>query len=84
MHLWDYRTGYNFQRMQAVAQPGSLDSETGIYACTFDKSGSRLLTCEADKTIKVYKEDDSAVRLVLLINKQHYLSIEFATVVYGL
>ncbi|XP_065176343.1 pleiotropic regulator 1-like [Sycon ciliatum] len=60
MHFWDYRTGHNFQRMQAVAQPGSLDSEAGIYACTFDRSGSRLLTCEADKTIKVYKEDETA------------------------
>ena len=28
---------------------------------TFDLSSSRLITCEADKTIKIYKEDDSAV-----------------------
>jgi pleiotropic regulator 1 len=27
---------------------------------TFDQSGSRLLTCEADKTIKIYKEDENA------------------------
>ncbi|XP_033097320.1 pleiotropic regulator 1-like [Anneissia japonica] len=60
MFFWDWRTGYNFQRMQAVAQPGSLDSESGIFACSFDKSGSRLITAEADKTIKIYKEDDTA------------------------
>ena len=42
-------------------QPGSLDSEAGIFAMTFDLSSSRLITCEADKTIKIYKEDDTAV-----------------------
>lgn len=26
----------------------------------FDGSGSRLLTCEADKTIKVYRQDEDA------------------------
>ena len=61
MHFWDWRTGYNFQRSQASVQPGSLDSEAGIFAMTFDLSSSRLITCEADKTIKIYKEDDAAV-----------------------
>ena len=31
-------------------------SKAGIYAMTFDNSGSRLITCETDKTIKFYKE----------------------------
>lgn len=60
MYFWDWKSGYNFQRLQAAVQPGSIDSEAGIFASTFDKSGSRLITCEADKTIKIYKEDDSA------------------------
>uniref|UniRef100_A0A674E2F9 Pleiotropic regulator 1 n=1 Tax=Salmo trutta TaxID=8032 RepID=A0A674E2F9_SALTR len=60
IHLWDWRTGYNFQRIHAAVQPGSLDSESGIFACMFDHSESRLITAEADKTIKVYKEDDTA------------------------
>ncbi|MED6247927.1 Pleiotropic regulator 1 [Ataeniobius toweri] len=60
MHMWDWRTGYNFQRIHAAVQPGSLDSESGIFACMFDHSESRLITAEADKTIKVYKEDDTA------------------------
>eukprot|EP00041_Stephanoeca_diplocostata_P011091 m.180045 g.180045 ORF g.180045 m.180045 type:complete len:116 (+) comp18408_c0_seq5:178-525(+) len=34
--------------------------EAGIFDMTFDKSGSRLITCEADKTIKVYKEDPAS------------------------
>lgn len=42
-------------------QPGSLDSESGIFACVFDSSESRLITAEADKTIKVYAEDNMAV-----------------------
>ncbi|ESO88402.1 hypothetical protein LOTGIDRAFT_234495 [Lottia gigantea] len=60
MHFWDWRTGYNFQRLQGMAQPGSIDSEAGIFALCYDLSGSRLITGEADKTIKIYKEDESA------------------------
>jgi len=37
-----------------------MDSEAGIFALCFDQSGSRLITAEADKTIKIYKEDDEA------------------------
>lgn len=61
MYFWDWKSGYNFQRLQAAAQPGSIDSEAGIFASTFDKSESRLITCETDKTIKIYKENESAV-----------------------
>ncbi|KAF6205235.1 hypothetical protein GE061_019402 [Apolygus lucorum] len=60
LHCWDWRTGYNFQRLQAPVQPGSMDSESGIFSMVFDQSGSRLITTEADKTIKIYKEDDTA------------------------
>jgi len=60
MHFWDWRTGYNFQRMQAAVQPGSLDSENAIFAMTFDKTEQRLITCEGDKTIKIYQPDDEA------------------------
>lgn len=45
---------------KAPVQPGSMDSEAGIFSMTFDNSGSRLITTEADKTIKIYKEDDTA------------------------
>jgi pleiotropic regulator 1 len=60
IYMWDWKTGHNFQQIQTIAQPGSLDSENGIYCTRFDLTGSRLLTGEADKTIKVWKEDDSA------------------------
>ncbi|KAF5394668.1 Pleiotropic regulator [Paragonimus heterotremus] len=60
MHFWDWKSGYNFQRLQAQVQPGSIDSEAGIFALAFDRSGSRLVSCEADKTIKIFKEDETA------------------------
>eukprot|EP01063_Lacrimia_lanifica_P034791 TRINITY_DN6519_c0_g1_i1.p1 TRINITY_DN6519_c0_g1~~TRINITY_DN6519_c0_g1_i1.p1 ORF type:complete len:488 (+),score=194.85 TRINITY_DN6519_c0_g1_i1:79-1542(+) len=60
LRFWDWKTGYNFQQMNTIAQPGSLESETAIYASTFDHSGSRLITGEADKTIKIWKEDETA------------------------
>ncbi|KAI8364996.1 WD40-repeat-containing domain protein [Choanephora cucurbitarum] len=58
----DWRSGYNFQSMDTQVQPGSLDAEAGIFCSTFDKTGSRLITGEADKTIKIYKEDENAVK----------------------
>ncbi|CAJ1963384.1 unnamed protein product [Sphenostylis stenocarpa] len=60
MWFWDWKSGHNFQQSQTIVQPGSLDSEAGIYACTYDLTGSRLITCEADKTIKMWKEDENA------------------------
>jgi len=58
--FWDYKSAHKFQQTRTVVQPGSLDSEAGIFASAFDKSGSRLITCETDKTIKMWKEDDNA------------------------
>jgi len=37
-------------------QPGSLESEAGIYACTFDKTGTRFITCEVKRPIIGGKE----------------------------
>nr|CAR63542.1 putative Pre-mRNA splicing protein [Angiostrongylus cantonensis] len=56
----DWRSGFCFQRIQTKAQPGSIDSEAGIYAMCYDKTGLRLITAEADKTIKMYREDEEA------------------------
>ncbi|KAI3729309.1 hypothetical protein L6452_17963 [Arctium lappa] len=58
--IWDWRSGHSFQQHQTIAQPGSLDSEAGIYALSYDITGSRLVTCEADKTIKMWKQDENA------------------------
>ena len=43
-----------------MVQPGSLESEAGVFASTFDLTGTRLITCEADKSIKVWREDEDA------------------------
>ncbi|EGT55215.1 hypothetical protein CAEBREN_29510 [Caenorhabditis brenneri] len=58
--FWDWRSGFCFQKVQTKPQPGSIESEAGIYASCFDKTGLRFITAEADKTIKMYKPDDSA------------------------
>lgn len=58
--FWDWRSGNAFQQSETIPQPGSLDSEAGIYAMAFDVTGTRLVTCEADKTIKMWKEDENA------------------------
>lgn len=39
MNFWDYKTGYCFQKTNTIAQPGSLDAETGIFASAFDLTG---------------------------------------------
>lgn len=68
LYFWDWKTGYNFQQVTGVAQPGSLDSENGILSMTFDMTGSRLITCEADKSIKIYAEDLDATEETHPIN----------------
>lgn len=60
MALWDWKTGHRFQYMDSVAQPGSLDAEAGIMSSTFDLTGMRFITGEADKTIKVWGPDLNA------------------------
>ncbi|RCI11551.1 hypothetical protein L249_7347 [Ophiocordyceps polyrhachis-furcata BCC 54312] len=60
MSFWDWKSGYRFQALDTTAQPGSLDAESGIMSSTFDRSGLRLICGEADKTIKIWKPDDTA------------------------
>ncbi|KCV69622.1 hypothetical protein H696_04041 [Fonticula alba] len=60
MHFYDWKSGYNFQTARTVPQPGSLASECGILSSTFDHTGTRLITCEVDKSIKVWCEDAEA------------------------
>ncbi|OTA18933.1 Pre-mRNA-splicing factor prp46 [Hortaea werneckii EXF-2000] len=58
--FWDWKTGHRFQYEDSVAQPGSLDAEAGIMSSTFDLTGLRLITGEADKTIKLWRPDENA------------------------
>ncbi|KAJ3382063.1 pre-mRNA-splicing factor prp46 [Entophlyctis sp. JEL0112] len=54
-------SGAVHQTAEAAPQPGSLESEAGIFCSAFDQTGARLITGEADKTIKIWKEDERAV-----------------------
>lgn len=65
MRFWDYQTGYAFQDEKTRVQPGSLDSEAGIFALKFDNTGARLISGEADKTIKVWKGTTLAIACIL-------------------
>ncbi|BAM41864.1 PRL1 protein [Theileria orientalis strain Shintoku] len=60
LHFWDWASGYKFQTLQSKVQKGSLESENGIFSMAFDRSESRLITAECDKTIKIYRQDESA------------------------
>ncbi|KAG8533359.1 pre-mRNA-splicing factor prp46 [Bacidia gigantensis] len=58
--FWDWKSGHKYQSVETTAQPGSLDAEAGIFSSTFDKTGLRLITGEADKTIKVWRQNSEA------------------------
>lgn len=60
MCFFDWKSGYRYQRIDTTAQPGSLEAEQGVFVSTFDKTGLRLITGEADKTIKIWKQDENA------------------------
>jgi pleiotropic regulator 1 len=62
MKFWDWNSGYNFQNVNAVPQPGSIAAENAVFALAYDRSGTRLLTGECDKSIKMYKSDDKATQ----------------------
>lgn len=57
LRFWDWASGKCFQEAKTIAMPGSIESELGILDCAFDMTGTRLITCETDKTVKMWKED---------------------------
>ena len=60
LKFWDWHSAACFQNTQTIVQSGSLESESAIYALAFDRTGSRLFSCEGDKTVKVWKEVETA------------------------
>ena len=79
MRFWDYESGFCFQKTETIVQPGSLDAEAGIYASIFDLTGSRLITCEADKSIKIWKENSDATedRFVCIVQLDSHFSFMY-------
>ncbi|OMP03189.1 hypothetical protein COLO4_10588 [Corchorus olitorius] len=41
--FWDWKSGYNVQQAQTIAQPGSLDCEESIFALAYDVTESSTL-----------------------------------------
>lgn len=60
MGFYDWKSGHRYQQLASRPQPGSLESEAGIFCSGFDRTGLRLITGEADKTVKVWRQDETA------------------------
>lgn len=73
LDFWDYDTGYCFQRSKALVQPGSLEQAENAVLCShFDKTGTRLVTGHADKTLQIWKQDDDASELTHPIDMKQW------------
>lgn len=55
--FWDFDSATCFQSDFTSVQEGSLQVERGILDSTFDITGTRFITVESDKTIKIWKEE---------------------------
>ncbi|CCH59997.1 hypothetical protein TBLA_0C01840 [Henningerozyma blattae CBS 6284] len=60
LSFYDYKSGHKYQSLETQALPESPDAERSILASTFDQTGLRLITCESDKTIKMWKQDTNS------------------------
>ena len=58
--LRDWKSGNTFQTIVTPVQPGSLDAESGIMACSWDRSGTRLVCGAQDKTIRFYRPNPAS------------------------
>jgi len=56
LYFWDYNSGKLVQTIETQPQPGSLTVENAIFDLRFDRSETRLMTAECDKTIKIYQQ----------------------------
>lgn len=57
--LLDWGSHSLFQSAKTKALPGATEAERGILCCAFDISGSRLVTGELDKTVKIWNRKES-------------------------
>ena len=55
LNFYHYPTGYQYQSIDTYNN-NNTEEEHGIFATSFDRTGTRLITCEADKTIKIWKQ----------------------------
>lgn len=55
MEFYDYVSGSLLQKRETVPQGGAAGS--ALYALAFDMLGLRLITCEGDKSVKIWGDD---------------------------
>ena len=55
LSFYNYYSGSLLQSIRVPLQTGSLEGEACIFDATFDRSGTRLITVEADKSIKMFR-----------------------------
>ena len=60
LDFYHWTSGRLVQSVKSLPQPGSLDCEAAVYCTAFDKTSTRLLTGEGDKSIKVYARVEGA------------------------
>lgn len=58
----------NYEFLFGFLNIGLLDSEVGIYVFLYDVTGIRLVICEVDKTIKMWKEDETVIFEIYFFN----------------
>jgi hypothetical protein len=51
---YDWKSGNRFQQYTSPVQPGSLESESGIFALTFDKCASSASTTHCSQLIRIH------------------------------
>lgn len=57
LRFWDWNSGKTVQNLQIKTMPGTLETETGVMAVTYDMTGERLIACVGDKTVQMFKPE---------------------------
>ena len=68
IHLWDFKSGHKFQKIHRTRVYESQEFPICVNCVAFDKSGSRLIACDASNVIKVYREAYTRVRIFIFFN----------------
>lgn len=59
LQFYDWVSASRFQSLRSHVLSGTLSAENAIYAAEFDRTGLRLITCEGDKTVKIWKQQEA-------------------------
>jgi len=60
IRFYDWGSGEVVQTIETPNQPGSLEGEVSVFDLKFDMSGKRLVSCECDKTVKIWQQETTA------------------------